>query len=68
MKIRRADKIDGCTTDLREIGFVFSDSQVDAAIATEDAIALAKQVLLNHRMSKRGPRYGVESDQKQQAQ
>ena len=68
MKIRRADKIDGCTTDLREIGFVFSDGQVDAAIATEDAIALAKQVLLNHRMSKWGPRYGVESDQKQQAQ
>ena len=65
MKIRRADKIDGCITDLREIGFVFSDSQVDAAIATEDAIAMAKQVLLNDRIGKRTPRYGYETDQNQ---
>ena len=68
MTIRRADKIDGCTTNLQEIGFVFSDEQVDAAIQTEDAIALAKQVLLNDRIGKRGPRYGYESDKKEQAQ
>ena len=45
--IRRADKIDGCTTNLQAIGFVFSDQQVDAAIQAEDALVLAKQVLRN---------------------
>jgi hypothetical protein len=45
--IRRADKIDGCTTNLQAIGFVFSDQQVDAAIQAEDAVLLAKQVLRN---------------------
>ena len=68
MIIRRADKIDGCTTDLRGIGFVFSDEEVDVAIATEDAIALAKKVLVHDRVSKMSPRYGFDSDQKKQAQ
>ena len=45
--IRRADKKDGCTTNLQAIGFVFSDQQVDAAIQAEDAVLLAKQVLRN---------------------
>ena len=52
MTIRRADKVDGCTTNLQEIGFVFSDEQVEAAILAEDALALAKKVLTQDRVSK----------------
>jgi hypothetical protein len=52
MTIRRADKVDGCTTNLQEIGFVFSDEEVDAAILAEDTLALAKKVLAQDRVSK----------------
>ena len=52
MTIRRADKVDGCTTNLRKIGFVFSDQQVDAAILAEDTLALAKKVLTQDRVNK----------------
>ena len=45
IKIRRADQVDGCTTNLREIGFVFSTEQVDAAIHREDTLAAASNVL-----------------------
>jgi hypothetical protein len=49
MTIRRADKIDGCTTDLQAIGFVFSDDQVEGAIQAEDALNLAKKVVARRR-------------------
>lgn len=52
--LRRADKADGCTTNLQELGFVFSNQEVDNAIALEDAIVLAKKALLNDRVSKMG--------------
>ena len=45
IKIRRADQLDGCTTNLREIGFAFSTEQVDAAIHREDTLAAASNVL-----------------------
>ena len=51
MCIRRADKVDGCTTNLQAIGFVFSNQQVDAAIQAEDALTLAKQVLAQDRVN-----------------
>ena len=50
--IRRADQVDGCTTNLQKIGFVFSDEEVDAAIETENAIAMAKRVLSENGMGK----------------
>jgi hypothetical protein len=50
--IRRADKIDACTTDLQKLGFVFSNERVDGVIMNKDAVAFAKSVLLNHRVSK----------------
>jgi hypothetical protein len=52
MTIRRADKVDGCTTNLQEIGFVFSNELVDAAIQAEDALTLAKKVLAQDRVNK----------------
>ena len=67
MTIRRADKIDGCTTNLQAIGFVFSDDHVDAAIHAEDTLALAKKVVANHRYSKMAT-YGTVSDDKKQGQ
>ena len=51
MCIRRADKVDGCTTNLQAIGFVFSNQQVDAAIQAEDALTLAKDVLKQDRVN-----------------
>jgi hypothetical protein len=51
MCIRRADKVDDCTTNLQAIGFVFSNQQVDAAIQAEDALTLAKQVLAQDRVN-----------------
>jgi hypothetical protein len=50
MTIRRADKVDGCTTSLQKIGFVFSDEQVEAAIQAEDTLADAKKVLTQDRL------------------
>jgi len=52
MRVRRADKLGGCTTDLKELGFVFSDHQVDAAIFAEDTLSLAKKVLARDRAGK----------------
>ena len=63
MTIRRADKVDGCTTNLQEIGFVFSDEQVEAAILAEDTLALAKKVLTQDRVSKMTG-YATASDKK----
>jgi hypothetical protein len=51
MTIRRADKVDGCTTNLQKIGFVFSDEQVEAAIQAEDALQDAKKVLSQDRIN-----------------
>jgi hypothetical protein len=65
MTIRRADKVDGCTTNLQEIGFVFSDEQVEAAILAEDTLALAKKVLTQDRVSKMAG-YATVSDHKKQ--
>ena len=64
MTIRRADKIDGCTTNLQEIGFVFSDDHVDDAIYAEDTLALAKKTVAQDRISKISnmPRYGTNAD------
>jgi hypothetical protein len=50
--IRRADQIDGCTTNLQELGFVFSPGQVDAAICRGDAVTLASKVIARDRVSK----------------
>jgi len=52
MCIRRADRIDGCTTDLQELGFVFSAPLVDDAILAEDALTLARKVISRDSMSK----------------
>jgi hypothetical protein len=67
MTIRRADKIDGCTTNLQAIGFVFSDDHVDAAIHAGDTLALAQKVVANHRYSKMAT-YGMASDTQKQGQ
>jgi hypothetical protein len=67
MTIRRADKIDGCTTDLEDLGFVFSDDHVDHAIHAEDTLAQAKKVVASHRYSKMAS-YGLASDDKKQGQ
>ncbi len=65
MRVRRADAIDGCTTNLHELGFVFSPEQVDAAIRQEDALALVHQVLVQDRMNKRsGAGYATDSHSK----
>ena len=52
IQIRRADQLDGCTTNLQAIGFVFSTEQVDAAINREDALAAAAHVLKQARMGR----------------
>jgi hypothetical protein len=65
MRVRRADAIDGGTTNLHELGFVFSPEEVDAAIRKEDALALVHQVLVQDRMNKRsGAGYATDSDSK----
>jgi hypothetical protein len=68
MTIRRADKIDGCVTNLQDLGFVFSDEQVDAAIQADDALTFAKQVVSHHRWGTNKAGYATVSDEKKQAQ
>jgi hypothetical protein len=41
VRIRRADKLKATTTNLEEIGFVFSNDEVDAEIRRQDALSAA---------------------------
>jgi hypothetical protein len=45
VRIRRADKLRGTTTNLQEIGFVFSTRQVDAEILRQDTLSSANKTL-----------------------
>jgi hypothetical protein len=45
VRIRRADKLQGTTTNLQEIGFVFSTEQVDAEILRQDTLSSANKAL-----------------------
>jgi hypothetical protein len=52
LTIRRADKLNGSTTDLQAIGFVFSTEEIDAAMLVEDAFTKAKKAINRESMSK----------------
>ncbi len=51
MSVRRADQINGCTTNLEDLGFVFSVAQVDAAIRNDDTLVGAKKAASRDRLS-----------------
>jgi len=52
LTIRRADKLNGSTTDLNAIGFVFSSQEIDLRMRADDAFAKAKSALNRESLSK----------------
>jgi hypothetical protein len=50
VRIRRADKLKATTTDLQEIGFVFSNQEVDAVILRQDTLSNAGKTLSANRI------------------